>query len=55
MVVVLNTMIQPIVHQKMINMDLNMAETMVHHMITMVHAVQLAAAVLVSTVLISFV
>lgn len=29
-------------------MDLNMAETMVHHMITMVPVAQLAAAVLVS-------
>lgn len=45
---VLNTMIQPIAHPKMINMDLNTVETMGHPMTIMDRAVQWAAAVLVS-------
>lgn len=46
---VLNMMIQPTAHPKMINTDLNTAATTVRHMITMAHAAQSAVAVLVSS------
>lgn len=48
MVVDRNMMIQPIVHLKMINMDLNMVVIMEHHMIIMVHVDRLVVVVSVS-------